>query len=308
MPVVSLNLRKEEIPAGTHVVVAVVRNEALRLPFLLSYYREKGFGAFLVVDNGSTDGTCEYLLSQEDTWVFSTTDDYSSSRFGLDWTNLLLDQFCVGHWSLVVDADEMLVWPGCENEAIADLTRRLDRGGAEALFTILLDMYSERPFGKIGYRAGAPFLESSRFFEGPYAFLNAQLFPYYQVYGGVRARAARMLPELRVDPPTVSKLPLVKWRRGQRFTLSTHALLQPMQLAPMRGALLHFKMFDDIVEKCRIEVERGQHFGGAREYRLLRAAIDRLPRRTFHDPKLSVRYVDTAGLLKTRILDAERPF
>jgi hypothetical protein len=308
MPVASLNLWKEEIPAGAHVVVAVVRNEALRLPFLISYYRQKGFDAFIFVDNGSSDGTREFLLSQPDTYVFSATEDYSASRFGLDWTNLMLNRFCTGCWTLVVDADEMLVWPGCERETIADLTRRLDSCGAEALFAILLDMYSNKPFGKIGYRPGMPFLEGSRFFEGPYTFLPAQQFPYWQVYGGVRARAAGMLPELRTDPPTVSKLPLVKWRQGQQFTLSTHALLRPMRLAPMRGALLHFKMFDDIVEKCRHEVERGQHYAEAREYRMLGAAIDRLPGRTFFDPKRSARYVDTADLLRMRILDAQRPF
>lgn len=308
MTLAYLNRRTVTIPADAHVVVAVVRNEALRLPYFISYYRQKGFDAFIFVDNDSTDGTRELLMTQPDIFVFGTTEDYSASGYGLTWTNFILERFCVGHWVLVADADEILVWPSSEQETIAHLTRRLDAGGSEALFTILLDMYSNKPFGEIGYVPGAPFIEFSRFFEGGYGFSIADSFPYRMVYGGVRARAVRMQQQEGFYPPTVSKVPLVKWRRGQRFILSTHALLAPIPLAPMRGALLHFKMFDDLVAKCRIETERGQHFDGGREYQMLGATIDRLPGRSFYDPKISVPYRDTAGLLTLKVLDAHRPF
>src|ERR1700678_888881 len=44
----------------------VLRNELPRLPYFLEYYRKKDIGAFLVVDNGSSDGSFEYLLEQPD--------------------------------------------------------------------------------------------------------------------------------------------------------------------------------------------------------------------------------------------------
>ena len=43
------------------VVVAVTRDEALRLPFFLSYYRSLGCAGFVVADNESTDGSRELL-------------------------------------------------------------------------------------------------------------------------------------------------------------------------------------------------------------------------------------------------------
>ena len=46
-----------------------VRNEIVRLPYFLDYYRRLGAGHFLVVDNGSDDGTHEYLADQPDVSV-----------------------------------------------------------------------------------------------------------------------------------------------------------------------------------------------------------------------------------------------
>src|SRR5262252_6665055 len=49
-----------------------VRNEVLRLPQTLGYYRKLGVARFFVVDNGSTDGSKEFLLAQPDCYVFVT--------------------------------------------------------------------------------------------------------------------------------------------------------------------------------------------------------------------------------------------
>src|SRR5665213_3442347 len=56
-----LTLRPAEILCCT-----VLRNELARLPYFLEYYRAKGVGAFLPVDNGSTDGSVEFLIEQPD--------------------------------------------------------------------------------------------------------------------------------------------------------------------------------------------------------------------------------------------------
>ena len=41
-----------------------LRNERVRLSYFLDYYRDLGVDHFLIVDNGSTDGSREYLLEQ----------------------------------------------------------------------------------------------------------------------------------------------------------------------------------------------------------------------------------------------------
>ena len=49
-----------------------VRDEILRLPQTLDHYRNIGVARFFVIDNGSTDGTRQFLLAQPDCHVFAT--------------------------------------------------------------------------------------------------------------------------------------------------------------------------------------------------------------------------------------------
>jgi hypothetical protein len=304
-----LSRSKIDIGAAEHLVIAVVRNEMLRLPYWLSFYRGIGFDRFMVIDNGSDDGTTEYLQGQADVHLFYTSESYRESGFGMVWVNRLLDTYCSNHWILVADADELLVWPGSEQDQIRQLTARLDAANAAAMVALLLDMYSDRPFGTVGYTPGAPFLIRCPFFDGQgYSVVPAQLFPYRQIYGGVRARVSKTLSAGSFHPPTISKVPLVRWRTGQAFALSTHGLAQPIALAPLRGALLHFKMFDDLPEKCRMETTRGEHFAGGREYRILGECIDRAPTRNFYDPRISVRYAGTDQLVALNLLSTDRAF
>jgi hypothetical protein len=290
------------------ILVSVIRNETIRLPYFLSHYRSLGFEQFIFIDNDSTDGSREYLLAQPDTFVLTTTDSFSANRWGMTWVNGLLDRFCEGRWALVVDADEILVWPGSEHGTIQGLTRQLDSVGAEALFTIMLDMYSHRPFGQIGYVPGAPFTDYCPLFDvGPYALVEAKAPPYRQLYGGVRGRLFKQIGA-GFNPPTVSKVPLVRWKRGQAFVLVTHALLEDIPLARMRGALLHFKMFDDLPEKCRIEVERGEHYESGREYRALGLAIAQSRDGTFVAPGVSTRYEGTDQLVELNLMSVSDPF
>jgi hypothetical protein len=54
----------------------VARNEAARLPHFLDHHRKLGIDRFLVVDNGSTDESRDYLLSQPDVHVWSSKSSF----------------------------------------------------------------------------------------------------------------------------------------------------------------------------------------------------------------------------------------
>jgi hypothetical protein len=87
-----------------------------------------------------------------------------------------------------------------------------------------------------------------------------------------------------------------------------HGLIAPVTLAPMRGALLHFKMFDDLPAKCQIEVARGEHFVGGLEYWALGKAIEQLPNNSFFDAEFSVRYANTEQLVSLGLMNNCDPF
>jgi hypothetical protein len=295
-----------EVRRDDHVVVSTVRNEILRLPYWLDYYRSLGFDRFFMVDNGSTDGTYELLLAQDDVTLFWTDESYAGGSCGVDWMNEIMDGYCRGHWVLMVDADELLVWPGCERETIQGLTAWFEGGGhAEALFVLMLDMYSDRPFGQVGYVVGMPFEDACPFFDhAPYQLQETERFPHRLAYGGARTRTFDALNAKRV---VASKVPLLHWREGLAFSSGAHTLTGRAALAPMRGALLHFKLFDDIVEKCRVEAERREHSEGGREYVALGRVLHEAPG-GFYDPGCSTRYEGPAQLVSLGLMDGHDPF
>ena len=53
--------------APDHILLfSTLRNERIRLPYFLRYYRNLGVNHFLIVDNDSDDGSREYLQAQPD--------------------------------------------------------------------------------------------------------------------------------------------------------------------------------------------------------------------------------------------------
>ena len=93
------------------------------------------------------------------------------------------------------------------------------------------------------------------------------------------------------------KVPLVRWYKGLKFAMAQHALLGNLPLGPVRAALLHFKMFDDLPVKCESASVRREYYEEGREYRILAEAIRKAPNRSFYDPKYSVRYEGAAQLV-----------
>ena len=71
-----------------------------------------------VVDNGSDDGTLELLLAQPDVHVFSSLDSYAANTMGMAWTNAILEAFADDQWALIVDADELFIYPRYEQVSL----------------------------------------------------------------------------------------------------------------------------------------------------------------------------------------------
>ncbi|MEL6691012.1 MAG: glycosyltransferase family 2 protein, partial [Pseudomonadota bacterium] len=103
--------RTSDIKPGQILLFSTQRNEKIRLPYFLKYYRDLGVDHFIIVDNDSDDGSIPYLAAQPDVSLWHTTASYKRARFGVDWLNYLQWKYAHGHWSLVVDPDEFLVYP-----------------------------------------------------------------------------------------------------------------------------------------------------------------------------------------------------
>ena len=146
--------RSKGITPDAILVFSTVRNEIIRLPYFLEYYRNLGVSHFLIVDNNSDDGTCEYLAEQPDVSLWKTANSYKLSRFGMDWLAWLQIKYGHGHWCLTVDADEILVYPHCDTRSLRALTDWLDQKGVPSFGAMMLGMYPKGALDAQTYQPG----------------------------------------------------------------------------------------------------------------------------------------------------------
>ncbi|SFO94063.1 glycosyltransferase family 2 protein [Tranquillimonas alkanivorans] len=263
------------------LLFSTVRNERIRLPYFLRYYREMGVDHFLMVDNGSDDGSADYLAQQDDVSLWTTGASYKAAGFGIDWMNWLLRRHAHGHWALTVDVDEFLVFPFCDARPLKALCEWLEASSLRSFGAMLLDMYPKGPVSAQPYREGQdPFEVAEWFDSGNYVISKNPLFRNLWIQGGPRART--FFADKPHLAPALNKIPLVKWKRSYAYASSTHMLL-PRGLNLVydqsggeitSGCLLHAKFLHTLGEKAAEEMRRGEHYAGGREYRAYRDGED----------------------------------
>ena len=302
-PHVLLQLDSKTVPdtPGELRVFLTVRDEMIRLPGFFKYYRDQGVDRFIVVDNGSTDGTTAYLLQQPDVHVFGTTDSFAAARSGINWMNALTDRYGTGYWCLRVDADELLVYPHCERKNLKAFCAFLEAEGSEGIFTFMLDMYPQGSVKDAVCKPDSNFFDVCPCFDKDYRFVDRihmrgdEPFPRQEVLGGPRTRcfypdqlnitdAQRKrihiirriihhlrkrhipVPQFSIQAPALFKIPLVKWSKGMAYTASTHQIGR-LKLSPVTGVLAHFKFFSDFHARAVKAVAENEHAEGASEYK-----------------------------------------
>jgi hypothetical protein len=272
--------RTGQIRPGDVLLFSTLRDEYVRLPYFLQYYRDLGIAHFLIVDNDSNDGGTEYLARQPDVSLWTTRASYKRSRFGVDWLNWLQSRYGHGHWTLVVDPDEFLVYPFSDTRPIRALTDWLDSSAVKSFGAMLLDMYPKGRLDAVPYRAGQNPIEIAAWFDaGNYMIEKNRLYGNLWIQGGPRARM--FFADNPEKAPALNKTPLVRWDRRYAYDSSTHMLLpRGLNLTydewggeKASGILLHAKFLDTFTAKANEELSRGQHYAGSIEYKAYAAHL-----------------------------------
>jgi hypothetical protein len=279
-----LHDRTNGLASDAILAFATVRNEMLRLPYFFKHYRALGVDHFLVVDNGSDDGTTAYLAAQPDVSVWTTKDSYRLARFGTDWLGWLQFRFGHGRWCLTVDADELLIYPSYQSRDLRALTAWLDRENLPSFGALMLDLYPEGAIGDAQYIAGDDPTKSLGWYDADnYRWKFHHYYGNLWVQGGARARAFFASDPARA--PTLNKTPLVRWDRRYAYVNSTHQIL-PRHLhdtldfdtqSKASGVLLHTKFLHITGEKSAEELHRKQHFQNTDLYAQYHQALTENP-------------------------------
>jgi hypothetical protein len=159
-------LRKASGPqaeSGDVVVLSVLRNGMPWLRTFLAHHRELGATHFVILDNGSNDGTREHLLQQSDVTLLASDAPYK--HYENTFKRYLCDKFARERWCLFVDVDELLAYPGMDRKSLADLVHFTKEQGFDAVVNQMLDLFADGPMSGMPDGADLDLREVCRFYE-----------------------------------------------------------------------------------------------------------------------------------------------
>jgi glycosyltransferase involved in cell wall biosynthesis len=281
------------------LLFAKIKNESLRIEHFLQWYRQLGVARFFLIDNESNDGTLEIIQNQPDCHVFQNVGNMGHAKAGIDWITPLLNEYGAGHWCVIADADELLVYQDYEEEQLSVLCERLRSKGFNAFHCMLIDMYPANSRDAKAYSAGQSFLTVSPLFDRKgysfHRFEDGNII----VKGGPRARLFYSVPLARIThfalrviraglpvlkgikwfeslepkiPPSLNKVPLVYWNHGLSYADGAHYLYNA-KIATETGALLHFKFLGDFAERMGNATLAAAYFNQGEEYKRYNARL-----------------------------------
>jgi len=252
------------VEPGQIVGIIVARDEILRLPDCLRHHRSLGVDRFVVVDNGSTDGTTEYLCRQPDIDVIYTEDSFAEAGCGLDWQRYVVSRYGFGRWYLLIDCDELLVYDRMREYNLRQLAEAFKRRGITFLHATMIDMYRREPIGQNRFRSGDSMLATCPYFDEDSYLLEDNSGKNLMLRGGPRVRLMST-PERSFDN-NISKYPFVFWHRGV-YARSVHQYSAAFSRRSPSAALLHFKFLDDFAPRVEKAIRENQHWNESIEWK-----------------------------------------
>ena len=224
--------------------------------------------------------------------LFSADTDYDHASYGVAWQQALLANFRAGRWSLVADADELLVWQHPQRQTLPELVAGAEFEAAEAARVFMLDMYPQGPLAEADFASGDPFEEAGFVDRVPFRADWPGHGLYSEAPSWTSALRHRLIPGARSDLFLAQKIALLRYRPWMRLSAGLHCVADA-RLARRELIFGHFKYNADFHRKARAEVARRQHFNDAEEYRRY-LALAAEGRDVIFDPAVSVPWTQCA--------------
>lgn len=279
------------------IIISPVRNEREMLPHFLNYYRKLGIECFIFIDNVSDDGSTEYLYDQPDVVLFSVDTEYKESHYGIVWQHAILSNFCHGKWSLMLDVDEFLIYPDCENLKLREWLNSIEKKGFLLIRADLLDVYPKK-LEDFDLTKKSPFDIELYFDKEPFIYILTGSGHYSNCQkpfsSGLRHR---ICPSASISDFTAVKYPIFKYYPWIRFSEGVHFITPIDKALEGEAVLLHIKYHRDFKNKVIKEVLRKQHFQGAREYYRFFIALQENAA-GFYQPEISIKFENSNQLIE----------
>jgi hypothetical protein len=252
--------RKGRPAAGSVVVISVVRNERPVIGDFLAHYRGLGADRFVMLDNGSEDGTLELLAAEPDVDLYLVRHPFhGQAKQG--WIMRAIALYGYDRWYVHADADEHLVFDGARS--LRELIAFAEARGLRRLRGMLVDMYAAGQVFAAEATGSRPLSETFRLFDRA-SYVESLCKQRVSRRGGPRKR---MIGGDAFDPE-LTKYPVFHIRAGEVVENPHHIYPYPDNFtSPCLVALLHYKFTDRFPVKIRDAVARGCYYNDSAEYR-----------------------------------------
>jgi hypothetical protein len=285
------------------LAITTVRNGAFYIPSFLEHHRRLGIRHFLMLDNGSTDGTIELLCDQSDVTLYRTAVPYRTHENLMK--RYMVRKHSKGKWNLFVDIDELFDYPASDRLDLLDLLGYLEHHGYTGLVAQMLDMFSAEPLA--GTPAATADLRSTfRYFDvsdisrRPYEFDDRPGSKLESHHGGIRRTVFG-------SENSLTKAPLIFYD-GEIETFVSWHHVRNARLADITALLLHYPFNRTFYEKAEEAARSGRYgIGASHEYRAYWSVLADDPNLSLHLPTAQ-EFVDIDQLVDLGFLLVSRPY
>ncbi len=245
--------RAIQASVATPVVFGLVRDGRPWLKSFLAHHRALGFRHFVILDNGSSDGTVEALADEPDVILLASTAPYRAYENTMK--RYVVNRFGRDRWCLFVDIDEQFNYPMSDIVPLDRFIGYLEDHRYTAVATQMLDLFADRPLIDCTIDQLADLTSLFRFYDlgsirkSPYPFADTA--PIAMHWGGIR--------KLLFDTDNgltkisffknVSKLkPFVEWHH-----------ITGGRIADVSAVLLHYPFVNTFAIKVAEAVKSGRY-------------------------------------------------
>ena len=148
-----------------------------------------------MLDNGSTDGTVEFLCEQPDVTVLRTSVPYRTHENLMK--RYMVRRHSTGKWNLFVDIDELFDYPASDCLGLPDLLAYLTQHGYTAAIAQMLDMFpdgalADSPAEVADLESSFPYFDISGISKRPYEYDTDPSSTLQSHHGGIRLHGFRL--------------------------------------------------------------------------------------------------------------------
>lgn len=288
------------------IMVCAVKNDLTKIKMQLEHHKSIGINNYVYIDNMSDDGTYEWLSEQE-VDLYRTEDKFHSS-VKESWIRKITDIYGYNRWYLILDSDELFVYPYMENKTIQELIYFAKKEGMFFIQSFLIDMYSKGKIFDDNIKTEAITLLNQYDIKKNFCYFDLDSYlikPSYKgkkILGGPRLRVFGGVS--KIDPPLLTKNPLIYLKKEDIFR-THHSLPYYKNFhQPIISGILHYKFLPNEKEEYIRIAEEGRYFNNSFEYKQYIKIINKNPNLYFYYSK-SQKFNNSLDLLKINIFDVE---